>query len=98
MRISSSSISLPEEDVKATTKFGVVEQLTGSDIGFMPIPPHNIQRIRYRKDLEMRVQLFHMDTGVEHKMMKEYLMERVRVDKEIHEDTPDPVNIFQKDN
>jgi hypothetical protein len=31
-------------------------------------------------------------------MMKEYFMERVGVDKEVHEDSPDPENIFQKDN
>jgi hypothetical protein len=31
-------------------------------------------------------------------MMKEYFMERVRVDKEVHEDSPDPENVFQKDN
>jgi hypothetical protein len=84
---------MPEED----DKYGVVEQFTGSDIMFMPMPPHNIQRIPDRKDLKMRVQLFHKDIGVEHKMMKEYFIERVRVDKEIEEDTPDPVNIFQKD-
>jgi hypothetical protein len=80
-----------------STKYRVVEQFTGSDIEFMPMPPHNIQRIPDRRDLEMRVQLFHKDTGVKHKMMKEYFMERIRVDEEIHKDSPDPLNIFQKD-
>jgi hypothetical protein len=88
---------MPEEDDKITTKYGVVEQFTGSDIKFMPIPPHKIQRIPDRKDLEILVQQFHKNIGEEHKMMKENFMERVRVDKEKHEDTPDPVNIFQKD-
>jgi hypothetical protein len=46
----------------------------------------------------MRPQLFHKDTEVLHKMMKEYFVERVRVDKEVHEDSPDPENIFQNDN
>jgi hypothetical protein len=30
-------------------------------------------------------------------MMKEYFMERLRADKEKHEDIPDSANIFQKD-
>jgi hypothetical protein len=29
-------------------------------------------------------------------MMKEYFMERVRVDKETHKDSPDPVNILKR--
>jgi hypothetical protein len=57
------------------------------------MPPHNVQRIPDRNDLGMRAQLFHKDTEVLHKMMKEYFMERVRVDKEVHEDSPDPQNI-----
>jgi hypothetical protein len=58
------------------------------------MPPHNVQRIPDRNDLGMRVQLFHKDTEVLHRMMKEYFMERVRVDKEVHEHLPDPENIL----
>jgi hypothetical protein len=81
---------IPEKGEMITTKYGVVEQFTRNGIEFMPMPPYKIQRIPDMRDLEMRVQLFHKDAEVEHKLMKEYLIE--------NDDLPEPVDIFQKIN